>query len=489
MTNPSPRRRRLKRASGVSGNPGRAQLTLVEHALCPLDASVGLTEGLIHTSEFPYFDENRRARTGTARVGCLFGLSPGDEFYLWGLVALTLSQPEPSVEFHATPYYCLSELGLIDAKGRQERGGGKNYTLFREAIARLSGVTYRNDQFYDPVRGERRSVSFGFLSYSLPTDPGSSRAWRIVWDPIFFEFCQAARGSLVFDLETYRALDHASRRLFLLLKKIFHRNPQSPSFDVRHLAVNVLGFAPTIETRNLKVKLGQCASRLAEHGVVKRPESGGWFVKKGVGQYSVRFQRGAYFERPAPEVPRHAGERSPLHGPLQAIGFDEAAIGRILKKYKPALVQVWADITLAAKERSPGFFKVSPQAYFIDNVEKASKGTRTPPDWWYDHRKEEDRREREGQRTLQGAASSPKVENEEEAFEVYLQGEGRQAFEEIVGRLRTHYKAAGQRAQEAARSAQDSARTQMRNRFRHEHPEVGGTARSLGEILAKFRPE
>ncbi|HEU5115859.1 MAG TPA: hypothetical protein VFT74_04215 [Isosphaeraceae bacterium] len=82
-------------------------------------------------------------------MGCLFGLSPGDEFYLWGLVALTLSQPVPLMEFHTTPYYCLSELGLIDAKGRQERGGGKNYALFREAIARLSGVTYRNHRFYD----------------------------------------------------------------------------------------------------------------------------------------------------------------------------------------------------------------------------------------------------------------------------------------------------------------------------------------------------
>ena len=48
-----------------------------------------------------------------AKVVCPFGLSPVDEFYLWGLVALTLSQPEPSVEFYATPHYCLSELGVI----------------------------------------------------------------------------------------------------------------------------------------------------------------------------------------------------------------------------------------------------------------------------------------------------------------------------------------------------------------------------------------
>ena len=89
-------------------------------------------------------------------------------------------------------------------------------------------MTYINDHFYDPVRGEHRDVAFGFFSYSLPVDPASSRAWRFVWDPIFFEFCQAARGSLVFDLKPTVSLDVASRRLFLLLKKIFWRNTHLP---------------------------------------------------------------------------------------------------------------------------------------------------------------------------------------------------------------------------------------------------------------------
>src|SRR5690606_14894530 len=160
-----------------------------------------------------------------------------------------------SVEFYATPHYCLSELGVIPRAGGKERRGGKNYALFRQAITRLAAVSYLNDHFYDPVRGEHRNVAFGFLSYSLPVDPASSRAWRFVWDPIFFEFCRAARGSLLFDLETYRELDYASRRLFLLLQKIFWRQPQSPAFDVRHLGVNVLGFAPSVDLRDLKVKL------------------------------------------------------------------------------------------------------------------------------------------------------------------------------------------------------------------------------------------
>ena len=422
------------------------------------------------------------------------GLSPGDEFYLWGLVALTLSQPQPSVEFYATPHYCLGELGVIDRKAGQGGRGGKNYLLFREAIARLAAVTYMSDRFYDPIRGEHRSVAFGFLSYSLPNDTRSSRAWRFVWDPIFFEFCQAAKGSLLFDLEIYRALDFASRRLFLLLKKIFYRNPQSPAFDARHLGVNVLGFAPSIDTWDLKAKILQCSKRLAEHGIIQLPAGAAGrkelFEKKGVGSYSIRFQRGSYFERPLAAAPQVLATESALYDPLKAIGFDDAAIVRIITKYKPQLIQVWADITLAAKEKkSPGFFKVSPQAYFMDNIEQASQGTRTPPDWWYEHRKEEERRERETKRKVLNLPERGGDHGEEEkAFEEYLRGEGQGAFVEILERMRHQLEGSGQEPREAARNAADSAKIHMRNRFRKEHPEhdtAGAT--SLGDVLKKFK--
>ena len=55
--------------------------------------------------------------------------------------------------------------GSINASANR---GGKNYDLFRSAISRLSTVSYRNDHFFDPIRGEHRDVGFGFLSYSLP---------------------------------------------------------------------------------------------------------------------------------------------------------------------------------------------------------------------------------------------------------------------------------------------------------------------------------
>jgi hypothetical protein len=106
-------------ATGNSAPPpalGIGQLTLVEHALCPLNPRVSLVE-----------------------------------------LALTLSEPEPEIEFCATPHFCLRKLGVIDQFAKR---GGRQYRQFTQAIERLSLVRYRNDKFYDPLRGEHRRVSF-----------------------------------------------------------------------------------------------------------------------------------------------------------------------------------------------------------------------------------------------------------------------------------------------------------------------------------------
>src|SRR5262245_28703852 len=47
---------------------GLGQLTLVEHALCPLDPRVSLVENLVHDVEFFLFDKHRRRQTAKARV-------------------------------------------------------------------------------------------------------------------------------------------------------------------------------------------------------------------------------------------------------------------------------------------------------------------------------------------------------------------------------------------------------------------------------------
>lgn len=373
-------RRKLRRARSGSGV---GQLSLVEHALCPLDSRASLRKNLVFDTSYFFTDSARHQREARATVFCPLGLSASDELYLWGLLALTFAQPEPEAELYATPHYVLRQLGAIDKNARR---GGRQYDQFREAIERLSAVTYRSDHFYDPVRCERRRVSFGFLSYSLPLDPESSRAWRISWDSIFFEFVEAAGGHFQFDLATYRELDPAARRLFLFASKVFARRETTPRLNVRHLGEHILGFSPTLDTRNMKVKVASVVSRLVDVGVLA--PCGDLFQKKQMGEYSLVLAKGPYFARSL-----HAGRphtESALVEPLLAIGFDEAGAGRLVRQFSPRLLREWADITLAAKERfGAGFFKRSPQAYFVDNVREAASGRRSPPDWWHEVRKAE----------------------------------------------------------------------------------------------------
>ncbi len=450
-------------------------MSLVEHALCPLDPAASLREHLVHETAYGYRDRNRRLIMAKVRVTCPSGLSAADEFTLWGLLALTFAQPEPSVEFHATPHYCLRKLGMIERNGSK---GGRDYQLFRDTVRRLSRVIYENTGFYDPIRGEHRDVAFGFLKYSLPIEPESSRAWRIVWDQQFFELCQATGGSLWFDLGTYRRLDFASRRLFVLLQKVFHRANVSPTFDVRRLCVDVLGFAPTIDMRNLKVKLSRCMERLAAEGIVRLAQgmtrAQELFVKRGVGQYSVAVARGPYFEGQRGEVAAFSPEESALVDPLRSIGFDDTGIRRVLRDYRPRLVREWADITLAAKERNgEEFFRKSAAAYFMDNIRHATLGTRTPPDWWRNLRREELRRQREADQA-QLAAVRPQAgaNSDEEAFCAYLEGEAREAFAEVAQRLTEDLIEHGKSREEAKLSGAYMARLHFLNRFRHEHPET-----------------
>lgn len=363
------------------------QLSLIEHCLCPLHTGKSLAENLVHETEYAYSVENQRKKAHV-RVSCPAGLSAEDEFYLWGLLALTLAQPEPSSDFYATRHYCLRHLGKIDTAGRR---GGRQYQQLATAIERLSQVSYRNDAFYDPLRGEHRRVSFGFFSYSLPLDPQSSRAWRIAWDPIFFEFCKVARSVLTFDFETYRRLDAASRRLFLLLHKLFWRYQRTPTIDVRQLGVNVLGFSPTLTPSQLMARIAHCADQLVRLRVVK-PRTSKWFHKHATGHYTVRFSKGDYFDvkRARPSV---SNVRDlPLFDPLHSIGFAEAEIRQILSRFDRHLVEQWTDVTLAAMEhKGDRFFRKNPQAYFLHNVQIGAQGRRTPPDWWLTLRSTEQR--------------------------------------------------------------------------------------------------
>jgi hypothetical protein len=424
---------RVRRAYGAGNRrwAGLGQLTLVEHALCPLDPAASLVENLVHHSKFYFMDSSRHLHQARTRVLSPSGLSASDEFYLWGLLALTFAQPEVDGNLHATPHYCLRQLGVVDQHARR---GGEQYQQFGKAIERLSQVTYLNDRFYDPVRCEHRKVSFGFLSYSLPQSTESSRAWRIAWDPIFFDFVRAAGGAFRFDLAVYRELDPASRRLFLLLCKVFSRRPTSPRLELRHLAVNVLGFSPSVATWDLKVKVRRCVERLTALRVVKEADAGRLFQKVKRGEYTLVLERGDYIarrhEKTAPGV-----SESALQDVLRKTGFEDAAIARLLRRYPSATLREWADITLAARERfGESFFKKSPQAFLVDNVKNAARGTRTPPDWWHDLRRAEARARPAPPGPIQAPAGAPPD----------LPEQSRAAYERVVKEMFGCFRASGQ---------------------------------------------
>lgn len=434
---------------------GLGQLSLVEHSLCPLDPGASLVENLVHQSAYFFVDKNHRMQRATARIVSPSGLSASDEFYLWGLLALTFAQPKADANLFATPHYCLRQLGAIDQHARR---GGRQYEHFTKAIERLSQVTYLSDGFYDPVRAEHRKVSFGFLSYSLPLDPESSRAWRIAWDPIFFDLVRAAGGSFRFDLATYRELDLASRRLFLLLSKILSRRPSSPRFDVRHLAVNVLGFSSSLDVRDLKVKVRRCGDRLAELRVVRPGDKATMFRKDKCGQYSLTFERGPYFEVRRRPAPAPALSDSSLHELLRQLGFDDDGVRRLVRRFPMATLREWVDITQAAKERfGPRFFKKSPQAYLVDSLNHATTGNRTPPDWWHEMRRAETLK----LKAMRGAPQQISVSETPE-----LPQESRQAYERIVKEMFAFFCRGGQPEAAAKMNAEKLA---------HEYVARGGS--------------
>ena len=151
---------------------GLAQLSIIEHALCSLDPALSLVAPHQHKTGYFYTDANKR-RFANVSIFAALGLSSRDEYFLWGLLALTFNQPQPSIQFLATPHFCLKKLGYLEVKG------GKQYAEFRATIKRLAGVFYQCDAFYDPRLQKFQDTGFGLLKYSLPQRDDSSRAWRL----------------------------------------------------------------------------------------------------------------------------------------------------------------------------------------------------------------------------------------------------------------------------------------------------------------------
>lgn len=314
------------------------------------------------------------------------GFSPVDELHIWGMLALTLQQPNPELQFAATPHFILRELGSIDPSGRR---GGKSYRDFRKSIERIEVASYTNDAFYDPVRKIHDRRTFKFFSPRMPHDADSNRLWHFYWDPLFFEFCMAIGGSLKFDLQIYRSLDPASRRLFLLLHKIFVGKRKSPSFTVRELMIDVLGYSETLRNAKLEQKLRLIGARLHDAEVIRFSKSDIYASHSG---RRIQFRPGQYFKDLREGRNLSATTSSPLVDALRSLGFESRDAERVCSRYEGALLREWIDITIAKQERDgPAAFRRSAAAYLIDNLKHAAEGGRGVPEWWQELRKAETR--------------------------------------------------------------------------------------------------
>lgn len=379
---------------------GIAQLSLLETALWPLQGSM-LPANQFQT-EYE-FSSSAGRKSATVTVRAALGLKPIDELILWGLFGATLRRSGAEPLLLATPYWMLRHLGL--------ETGGSQYTELRQSLLRLAVTSYQNTGFFNPESHEHESVAFQFLSFLLPTVSGvgetvdSDRCWRIEWNPAFFRFCRATGGNLLFDLDLYRKLTPASRRLFLKLKDRFWRSKRV-FMGVDDLTINGLGFSANRSLAKRKFDLLNCIRELLEHRVLSlghgQADPQGLFLRRGKGSYVVVFYEGEYFRQPIAErasSQKNAILDDPLYEPLRKIGVDAPAIRRLFKTHTRGLIQRWVRITdVAMHERPRGFagFRVSPAAFLIDGIENG----RTPPDWMNAHEKSQQQKQWEQERAL-----------------------------------------------------------------------------------------
>ncbi len=367
---------------------GVAQLSLLETALWPLDGTRRRTTEHRTTYAFGSGHDQRQAQV---TVRSALGLQPIDEYVLWGLLGASLDRNDDADgTLVATPHWMLKHLSL--------RTGGSQYAELRESLLRLSTASYQNTAFYNPETQTHEYASFQFLSFLLPTVGGlggiidNDRCWRIEWNPAFFRFSKLTGGSLLFDLDLYRQLTPASRRLFLKLKDRFWRTKRV-FLNVDDLTINGLGFSAERPLKKRKYDLTRCLEELLTHRVIElgngQTDSKELFLKRSKGCYVVVCYEGEYFRQPQAartQNQQNAIQADPLFEPLRKLGMDIRTIRRLFAEHPRGRIRQWLTITeYALHEKPQGFpgFRVSPAAFLIDGLQN----NRLPPDWMYAHEK------------------------------------------------------------------------------------------------------
>jgi len=395
-------------------------------------------------------------------------LQPNDEYILWSLLARTLCRPDnEQPELLATPYWMLKQLGM--------QSGGAQYVQLRDSLDRLASVSYHNDAFYHPLRQELEWVTFSFFSIWLPMkqsggEVDTDRLWRIEWNATFYELARATGGNLLFDLDLFRKLTPAARRLFLKLSDRFWRSG-TVYMNVDDLTINGLGFSAERPLYKRRYDLQRCLEELLDHRIISlgrgQTSPRQLFIKRGKGSYVVVFYEGSYFRQPTSvdSRPQIRVEDDELYEPMKAIGFNDQAIRVLFTNHSRGLIQRWVRITETAMRDAPrGFagFKRSPAAFCRDGIQN----NRMPPDWMHDHEKrvrdaqwQREQAERdEAERQLRDAYQAARLE----ALERYLCTDGRAAFEAAYEGFKVMYQQTSPHTyqEEARRAAMNKIETQ-----------------------------
>jgi hypothetical protein len=453
---------------------GIAQLSFLETALWPLKG--GKLDGSMFESAYRFVEGNEQ-REASVRVFAQQGLQSIDEYVLWGLLGISLSKLTADGALLATPYWIMKQLGLGT--------GGFQYDQLRASLERLALTAYQNTGFYNPVSQQHERITLHFFSSYIPTKGrlgpvATDRAWRIEWDKHFLEMCKATGGTLLFDLDLYRELSPASRRLFLKLKDRFWRTKRV-FLNVEDLTVQGLGFSAARPLKKRKYDLLCCIQELLKHKVIElgrgQSDPHDLFLRKGKGVYVVVFYEGAYFRQVLSDRASDQHQKiseDPLYEPLHKIGVDDAGIRRLFKQHTRVLIQKWLTITDAAMHEKPeGFpgFKVSPAAFLIDGVQNH----RLPPDWIYawEKRQRQDQWQRDHARTDTEERGLREYYSREksEALTSYLKTpEGKRHWEAAYHPFLEYYRAIEPRRFEAA--AADAATGKV-EREQFEFPEFG----------------
>ncbi len=423
---------------------GIAQLSLLETALWPLKG------GPVASSTFDTaytFRQGAAKRTASVSVFAPLGLQTIDEYVLWGLLAVCLERKPAEPTLLATPYWLIKRLGLSV--------GGFQYDQLRASLERLAVTAYQNTAFYNPVTRRHERVTFHFLSAFLPTKGGggavdATRAWRVEWSALFFQMCRAAGGTLLFDLDLYRRLTPAARRLFLKLKDRFWR-AKRVFLNVDDLTVHGLGFSAERPLKKRKFDLTSCLRELLAADVIElgrgQADVADLFIRRGKGVFVVQLFEGPYFRKAESRrttTHKQAVADDPLFEPLRAAGLDGPAIRRLLKSHSRQRIRQWLRITDAARHEKPrGFpgFKASPAAFLIDGLQRK----RTPPDWFYAHEKDRERRRWEDARAGSVADEDSLREQYERERRVALHAflvtpDGRELFARYLAVFTTFYR-------------------------------------------------